>query len=272
MAWIESHQDLLHHPKTQKLARILCVSRVTAIGHLHCLWWWAVDYAEDGELSQFDALDIAIGGEWEGEPQEFLDALIFVGFVDCYEDSRWIHNWDKYFGRLLEQRQANARRQREWRERHKDETQTSETRNGDITVMERSRTGATVPNLTVPNLTVPNHTEPKNGSLSFATANAAKAKRATPLSDDFIVTDEMTNWAFAEQFTYQEIEQQTALFRDHFKANGKPMKDWPATWRNWLRRSRTYAHTPKTANGFGPKGPDAEWFAKQARDLERQGL
>jgi hypothetical protein len=155
MAWIESHQDLLHHPKTQKLARILCISRVTAIGHLHCLWWWAVDYAEDGNLSQFDALDIAIGGEWEGDPQEFTDALIFVGFIDVDGKVRTIHNWDKYFGRLLEQRQANARRQREWRERHKDETPTSETRNGDITVTERSRTGATVPNPTVPNPTKP---------------------------------------------------------------------------------------------------------------------
>jgi hypothetical protein len=114
--------------------------------------------------------------------------------------------------------------------------------------------------------------EEENGSLSFATANAAKTKRATAIPEDFVVTDEMTNWAFAEQFTYQDIEQQTALFRDHFTGNGKPMKDWSATWRAWMRRSRTYDRAPKTSNGFGPKGPDAEWFAKQARDLERQGL
>lgn len=28
----------------------------------------------------------------------------------------------------------------------------------------------------------------------------------------------------------------------------------------------------KNANGFGPKGPDADWFANKARELERQGL
>lgn len=81
-------------------------------------------------------------------------------------------------------------------------------------------------------------------SRDSAGANAPKPKRATTVSDDFSVSDEMTNWAFAEHFTYQEIDEQTALFLDHFKANGKPMKDWPATWRNWMRRSRTWARPP----------------------------
>src|SRR5687767_5633894 len=55
MAWIESHQEIARHPKTRKLARLLGGSVPTAIGHLHLLWWWAVDYAEDGWLGKYTA-------------------------------------------------------------------------------------------------------------------------------------------------------------------------------------------------------------------------
>lgn len=116
----------------------------------------------------------------------------------------------------------------------------------------------------------------ENGSLSFASANAPKTKRATPLPDDFTVTDEMINWALAEEFTFAMIDGETALFRDHFLGNGKPMKDWPATWRNWMRRSRAFARGSPNGRAspseFGPKGPDAQYFADKARELERQGL
>ena len=52
MAWIESHQELRHHYKTKRLARELKVTVAAAIGHLHCLWWWAIDFAPDGDLSK----------------------------------------------------------------------------------------------------------------------------------------------------------------------------------------------------------------------------
>ena len=54
MAWIESHQELWRHPKTKKLARLLAVSVPTAIGHLHGIWYWALDFAQDGDLRRYD--------------------------------------------------------------------------------------------------------------------------------------------------------------------------------------------------------------------------
>jgi len=41
-----------------------------AVGLLHCLWWWCIDYATDGDLSRYDAEDIAIACEWEGDPDD----------------------------------------------------------------------------------------------------------------------------------------------------------------------------------------------------------
>lgn len=43
MAWIESHQTLSRHRKTLRAAALLHVDRHKMIGHLHELWWWALD-------------------------------------------------------------------------------------------------------------------------------------------------------------------------------------------------------------------------------------
>lgn len=160
MAWIESHQELGAHPKVRKLARMLTISRPAVIGHLHFLWWWALDYAQDGDISRFDVEEIAEALLWDGEPQAIVDALVAVGFIECEGDARYIHDWQDYAGRLLQQRRANAEKQRNWRDRHKDDTPpvTSPQRNGYVTVTGPLRNGATVPNHTVPNLTIP--TEP----------------------------------------------------------------------------------------------------------------
>jgi len=89
----------------------LSISLPQAIGHLHLLWWWALEYAEHGDLSAFDAADIADAAMWEGDSAAFVQALTTAGFMDA--DQR-IHDWQDYAGRLLEQRKANAARQAAW--------------------------------------------------------------------------------------------------------------------------------------------------------------
>lgn len=258
--WIQSYCALGDHPKIHKLSRLLGISRVTAVGHMQFFWWWAMEYAPDGDLSPFDALDIAIAGHWEGDEEQFFSALIAARFIEDHE----IHDWDKYGGKLLKKRRQDADRKQKDRDIHR----TSYGRDADVHTQSAVRKEQE------------KNREEKNGSLSFASANAPKAKRATPLPADFSVTDEMTNWALAEHFTYADIEEQTALFLDHFKANGKAMKDWPATWRNWMRRSRTFARgspngrTDYSQPQIGPKGPNAAWFAAKAKareDHERSG-
>ena len=36
-----------------------------------------------------------------------------------------------------------------------------------------------------------------------------------------------------------------AKFKDHYKSSGKAMKDWDATWRNWMRRATQFAPTTR---------------------------
>jgi DnaD/phage-associated family protein len=74
------------------------------------LWLWALDNAQDGDLSGFSPDEIAEVMEWTGkDPQKLINALIESGFLD---DSMNIHNWHEYAGRLIEKRKTDAERKR----------------------------------------------------------------------------------------------------------------------------------------------------------------
>jgi len=99
------------HRKTGRLARALGISKVTAIGHLHAFWWWSMDNVANGDLTGVDVEDIADGAAWEGSPQEFLDGLIFAGFIDAsFEGRPCIHHWMEYRHRTDDEVRATMRR------------------------------------------------------------------------------------------------------------------------------------------------------------------
>lgn len=118
MAWIESHQTLREHPKLHRLARLLDVPRTSAAGLLHFLWWWALDHAEDGNITHFDALDIALAAGWEGDPEVFLGALIDcgpgdrAGFVERVDGGLYLHDWYEFAGKLIDRRVRDRERKR----------------------------------------------------------------------------------------------------------------------------------------------------------------
>lgn len=112
MAWIESNQEVGRHPKTKKLARLLGVSLPAAVGHLHYLWWWALDFAQDGMLNKFDAYDIADAMQWDGDADQLLEALRSAGYIDDTDAGLRIHDWMDYAGKLLERREKDRSRKR----------------------------------------------------------------------------------------------------------------------------------------------------------------
>lgn len=140
MAWIESHQSLATHRKLLPFARQLGISRPEAVGTLHYLWWWALDNAPDGLLTNITPEDIAEVVYWKGNPDDLHKALCDNGWIDDGETPT-LHDWDDYAGKLISQRKSNAEKQKRHRE---------QLRNRDITVTSPSRNGATVPNRTQP--------------------------------------------------------------------------------------------------------------------------
>jgi hypothetical protein len=124
--WIESHQALANHPKTLKAMRLLGVDKPTMVGYLHLLWWWALDYAPEGDLSKYEDADLADAACYQGDPHRFVSALVNCGigadgkgFIDASDTSgRYLHDWHDYAGKMIERRKANAKRMREARAEH----------------------------------------------------------------------------------------------------------------------------------------------------------
>jgi hypothetical protein len=234
MAWIESHQELGRHPKTRKLARALNISRPAVVGHLHYLWWWALDFAQDGDLSRYDADELAEATLWDGDPDAFIEALMEAGFID--HATRHLHDWNDYAGKLLDQRKSNARRQADWRNRQKQATDpepvvthnADETsRNGNVTVT--SQLHNALPYLTVPNRTVPEDTDSSRESSNPTFVGAADADTDAQSGDTF---------SEAEADTEAVVTARRRHDSEPLPADGEAMR--LAT----LLRDRIRAHTP----------------------------
>lgn len=106
MAWIESHQSLLKHKKTLRVVSILRVDQFKLIGHLHALWWWALDnIGSDGYLDDLSDFELASGAEWPGDPTEFVAALTKAGFIEEGPEGRYLHDWHDYAGTFLGKRE-----------------------------------------------------------------------------------------------------------------------------------------------------------------------
>lgn len=119
MAWIKSHQELRNHPKVARLASLLNISKPSVIGHLHLLWWWSMDYAPDGNLSNFSLEEIQDAMLFEKKVVariNILDTLVKSGFVD---ENLIIHDWYEYAGDLLEKKAKHAQKMREYRSQQK---------------------------------------------------------------------------------------------------------------------------------------------------------
>jgi hypothetical protein len=138
MVWLRSEQSLMGHPKTKRAARTLGLSIPAMIGHLHCLWYWALDYAQDGSLSKYESWEIADAALYPGDPDDFIQALKECGndrpgFLEVTDQGLTIHDWWDYAGCLIEARKANADRMKAKRAAHVQDTC-------------KTRTGATVTN------------------------------------------------------------------------------------------------------------------------------
>lgn len=172
MAWIESHQSLSRHRKTLRAAKLLRCDRHKLIGHLHELWWWALDNAEpDGRLPGITPGELAEAAGYTKEG--FTDALIEAGFVEVVDSELTLHDWYDYAGKLNDRRavtrQSNRERQQRRRDKQRDTTPpVTRDRHADVTRDRRDE------NVTV--TTLPNQPNQPNQPAAVAASAAAAAE------------------------------------------------------------------------------------------------
>ena len=114
--WVEFHDDVAEHPKTEHLAQTLGVPLYAAGGILAFLWAWAITRADaTGNISDFTDRAIARACKWDGTPSALVEALTSCGFIDGDRDNddMRLHDWEEYSAKLQERRAKDrARKQR----------------------------------------------------------------------------------------------------------------------------------------------------------------
>jgi hypothetical protein len=107
MAWIVSHQQLALHPKVLRLSILMGWTLDETLGKLHRFWWWCLDYAPTGLMTNIDSASLGIGLHLSAdEGERFIPALVEVHFVcplaSTLEPWR-VHDWNHYAGRYLQE-------------------------------------------------------------------------------------------------------------------------------------------------------------------------
>ena len=118
-SWIESHSNLLNHPKLIALASDLNCPRHEVIGFLHCLWHNALIYKEDGDIREWGDNVIAEMAHFSlakaSKKHKNVPKSIRV-FVDClrkhgFIDNGLLHDWPDYAGKYLISKYSNSNQQ-----------------------------------------------------------------------------------------------------------------------------------------------------------------
>lgn len=260
--------------KLRRLARALRIHRAQAIGHLHFLWWWALDNAPTGNLSALAPAEIAEVAEWTGDSEAFVQALKECRWLD--PDGQ-IHDWDEYAGRLIGDRKADRERKRLARQAkgttHGQPQDTPSNASGCPPDVHRTSTGhpayPTQPNPTVPNPTQP---EPPPNSPPRSDTTRTNAAQRKPASEREAVECgvmlglseadakawhadmEATGWAKIDGTPFGNWRREMSVHRDRLRERGAGLAP--------QQRSGTPAlHAP---------GPSAFTLKTQLEALDRE--
>lgn len=114
MEWIKIDVDLKHHPKTKRLARRLGASIPETMGYLFGFWSWVFRHAPNGDISNYEAWEIADAASYDGDADVFITAMHEAKFID---DDNNVHEWMDFNGALYEYRQKEKERLKAYRQR-----------------------------------------------------------------------------------------------------------------------------------------------------------
>ncbi len=63
---------------------------------------------------------------------------------------------------------------------------------------------------------------------------------ASPIPDDFEVTDRMYEWATGNGLGRRQVDADTEQFMDYHRGKDSRQVDWVATWRTWIRNTKKF--------------------------------
>ncbi len=96
------------HPKFRALMRSLSLPQYVVVGLLESVWTLAAQFADDGDLSRFDAHAIADYAGFDGNAEALLTALVECRWLDRCDNRLLIHDWDDHCPDYIYDREGNA--------------------------------------------------------------------------------------------------------------------------------------------------------------------
>lgn len=183
------------------------------IGHLHLLWWWALEIAPDGDLADYDEADLADAAQWPGEPDRFVGALLTCGPGDAHgflEPGLRLHDWQDYGGRYAARVAAGrkAARARWAAAPDADAMRSQNSAQGDRNGEERR-------------------------------GEEKKSKRKTRMTEGWS-PDEANLERLRSRYPKVDLNGEIERFRDHWIGKGETRADWNASLRTWVSNAETY--------------------------------
>lgn len=237
--WIKMRCELQTHPKIVRILSATKSDKFRVVGGLHAVWSVFDAHSTDGVLFGYtpETLDHVMG--WDG----FSKAMISVGWL-LYDGAETLSLPD--FG---EHNGQSAKRRAEDQKRKRDGRREDEDRNS-------------VRNLSAdsPNESgLEKRREEKREPIEASGITKSVAARGSRLPKDWLPNDEEILFCKQERpdLNWRDVANQ---FRDYWIAKaGKDgaKTDWPATWRNWVRRQQAIRSGP--VKGYLDK--QAETFA-----------
>jgi len=142
MAYVEWHQEIRNHWKTDDLMRRLGIQRYEALGILGAITSWAIGHRPGGIIER-KLIQVAV--EWKKEPEPLVQALLDAGWLDVFDDDRVeVHDWEDITQGYRKARKDATRKKRERAERAraKEKDFKDKPKNGRGTSKERPRTAS----------------------------------------------------------------------------------------------------------------------------------
>lgn len=180
-----------------------------------------------------------------------------------YRIRRW-EDWQEELDALARRRANDRERKRKQRQGERESAQVEE--------VSRDMSADSPVTVTPPKEVEEERDKPKKTTSS----SGARSNRATRIPDDFKVTPDMAEWARREVPRLIEAGRgtyETNKFIDHWhQASGQTARkrDWPAAWRNWLRRADDDLSRHGNGHAAGPKPSTTDQRVAQAQALKAE--
>ena len=235
------------HPKLLDLMSRLNCSRPAAIGYLTLLWDFTAEYAIQGDIGKHSNGTIARACDFDGAPDEFVQALTKAHWLDEDPDYRLlVHAWEEHCERWIKLKIEKLK---------KSFIKPYAVRSKEVAVKASTEPSVEPVAGASPSRDQSNPIQSKpNQPVGAPPPTPTKKSGSKRVPQEFQVTEDLLAWA-KENTPGVDVKRETEKFRDHEFA--QPRKDWIAAWRNWMRKA------VEISGGRGPHNPPA----KPARTL-----